>query len=235
MSTKNLLLVLFFCLSAEAFCQSTGAIHGIVRSKDGQVVPGVTVTLKGTMLATATNDKGEFRFIKVTSGNYAVQVSFIGFETQSQFVSVTTGRSQQINFDLKQTSTQLNEIVIVGKRSYMEASSGLATRLNVPVRDIPQSVQVINRELIKDRQFQSVSEAVKVMAGINAYSSAQYSDYTMRGFRASPGNFAYNGIRGDLFQFDQATLTYNIEKIEAIKVPRLYCSAREIRAELLTM
>jgi iron complex outermembrane receptor protein len=41
----------------------------------------------------------------------------------------------------------------------------------------------------------------------------------MRGFRTSPGNFAYNGIRGDFYQFDQASLTYNIESIEAIKGP----------------
>ncbi|HEU4495831.1 MAG TPA: TonB-dependent receptor, partial [Flavobacterium sp.] len=67
--------------------------------------------------------------------------------------------------------------------------------------------------------IQTVGEAIKSMAGVNAFSASQYSDYVLRGFRGTAGNLAYNGIRGDFFQFDQAALTYNIETIEAIKGP----------------
>jgi iron complex outermembrane recepter protein len=216
---RNIILLASFLISASVLAQNTGGVKGVVKSNDGQTVPYVTVMLKGSTLATTTNNKGEFSFLKVTPGEYSLQVSFIGFEPQQQQVNVVAGQIQQIDFILGESSSQLDEIVITGNRSYTELNAGVATRLNTPLRDVPQSIQVVNKEMLKDRQIQTIAEATKVMAGINAYSSSQYSDYTLRGFRSSPGNFAYNGIRGDFFQFDQATLTYNLEKIEAIKGP----------------
>ncbi|RAW01175.1 TonB-dependent siderophore receptor [Pseudochryseolinea flava] len=212
-------LILAIFLGHNIIAQNTGSVKGVVRSNDNEPAPYVTIILQGSTLATSTNDKGEFQFNKVAPGNYLLEVSFVGFESQQQAITIVAGQSLQADFVLQETSSQLDEIVITGSRSYTETNSGMATRMNIPLKDIPQSVQIVNRELIKDRQIQSVAEGVKVMAGINAYSSSQYSDYTMRGFRSSPGNFAYNGIRGDLYQFDQATLTYNIERIEAIKGP----------------
>ncbi len=102
---------------------------------------------------------------------------------------------------------------------YIKEISASISRLNIKNIENPQSIQVIDAGLLRDKQIQSVGEAIKLMAGVNAFSSSQYSDYTMRGFRSAPGNFAYNGSRGDFYQFDQATLTYNIESIEAIKGP----------------
>jgi len=66
-------------------------------------------------------------------------------------------------------------------------------RMEISNLQNPQSIQVINKELIQDRQIQSVGEALKLMAGVNAFSSSQYSDYVMRGFRGTSGNLAYNG------------------------------------------
>lgn len=122
---------------------------------------------------------------------------------------------------ISETSQQLSEVVVSARKSgsYRENISSLATRTPAPLRDIPQSIQVINRQLMEDRGVLSVGEALRTTAGINGFSSSQYSDYVLRGFRSSPGNFAYNGIRGDFYQFDQAAMTYNIERIEAIKGP----------------
>jgi|GEM_PF-557206 len=202
------------------------SVQGTVYSADGQPAQSVTITLLDSTTGkarygTLSDERGQF-FLKVPAGVYLLRASFMGFERTQLRVEALAGQTTQLPLlTLKETARQLAEITIKAGRpgSYVEPVSELATRMPAALRDIPQSVQVIGRQILQDRQVQTVGEAIKSMAGVNAFSSSQYSDYVLRGFRSSPGNFAYNGIRGDFFQFDQAALTYNIERIEAIKGP----------------
>jgi iron complex outermembrane receptor protein len=198
-----------------------GTLKGRILTADGQPAEFVTVRLNGTRLGTLTDAQGRFT-LKAPAGTYALVVSIIGYQPQERSVTVASGETTQLDaLQLAETAAQLDEITVKSgrERTYTEPLSALATRTNTPLRDVPQSVQIVNRQLMQDRQVQTVGEAVKSMVGVNAYSSSQYSDYVLRGFRSSPGNFAYNGIRGDFYQFDQGALTYNLERVEAIKGP----------------
>ena len=123
------------------------------------------------------------------------------------------------NDDTRQDSARLQEVVITASGAYQAPVSPIFSRLPVRNLDNPQSVQVVTPALLRDRQVQSVGEALSLTAGASLLASAQYGEYVMRGFKMSPGNFAFNGIRGDFFQVDQAALTYNIERIEIMKGP----------------
>ncbi|NVO32291.1 TonB-dependent receptor [Hymenobacter lapidiphilus] len=198
-----------------------GIISGAVRTPDGPPAEFVSIALKGTSLGQMTNGKGRFIF-KAPAGSYTLVASMVGYRAVEQALTVTAGQTTTLELQLDASNEQLNEVVVQGvgqNRPYAEPVSSLATRTATPLRDVPQSIQVINKQLLQDRSIQTVAEATKLMAGVNAFSSSQYSDYVLRGFRSSPGNFAYNGIRGDFYQFDQAALTYNLERIEAIKGP----------------
>ena len=123
------------------------------------------------------------------------------------------------NDSVAQDSARLKEVTITASASYQASVSSLFSRLTLRNHENPQTVQVITPALLRDRQVQSVGEALNLTAGANLLASAQYGEYVMRGFKMSPGNFAFNGIRGDFFQVDQAALTYNIERIEIMKGP----------------
>jgi iron complex outermembrane receptor protein len=118
---------------------------------------------------------------------------------------------------LQETARQLDEIVVKGYVNYKNDVSNLATRTATPLLEVPQSIQVVPQQVLKDQQVFTLNEAVKNFAGIAQFSA--YQDYTMRGFRVNDGNFAYNGVRGALYQFDLPGQFYNVEKIEAIKGP----------------
>lgn len=201
-------------------------LKGTVSTIDGQPAEYVTVVLKDGVTgrvrhATYTSADGRFT-LKAAPGRYVLAASVVGYAVVETPVETEAGQTMELaTIRLSQTAQQLQEVSVTARRAgaYVEKGSELGTRMPMKLRDIPQSVQVINRQILQDRQVQTVAEATKSMVGVNAFSSSQYSDYVLRGFRSSPGNFAYNGIRGDFFQFDQAALTYNIERIEAVKGP----------------
>lgn len=198
-----------------------GTLKGRVFTADGKAAELVSVRLKETAFGTLTDAAGRF-VLKAPAGEYTLVASIVGHQPQEQSVRVESGVTTALEpLRLLETSAQLGEIIVKSgrERTYAATATALATRLNTPLRDVPQSVQVLNRQILLDRNVQTVGEAVKMMAGVNAFSSSQYSDYVLRGFRSTPGNFAYNGIRGDFYQFDQGALTYNLERIEAIKGP----------------
>src|SRR5438477_5976379 len=73
------------CLSLFAvsgFAQfQTVNIYGKVQSKDGSVLPGVTVTLTGVGApqTTVTDAQGNFRFINLSPGGYTVKAELAGY------------------------------------------------------------------------------------------------------------------------------------------------------------
>ena len=76
-------IVLLFCaFSFPAFSQSY-TITGTVRQTQTKVsVPAVSVTVKGTVAGTFTDDRGHFRLTTAARPPIVLIISSIGFETQ---------------------------------------------------------------------------------------------------------------------------------------------------------
>ena len=98
-----LLMILF---SQQLFSQ----IRGKITDVNGAPLPGVTIAEKGTSNGTITGNDGNYQ-IGLTTGTSAVLVySFIGFEKQE--IQVTNNST--VNVTLKESTTALDEVVIVG-------------------------------------------------------------------------------------------------------------------------
>jgi TonB-linked SusC/RagA family outer membrane protein len=92
------------------FCSSlfaqNNAIRGIVLDNNGQPLPGVSVTVKGTTRGTITGIEGRFT-LSAQKGETLV-VRIIGFETQEQVI----GDDINFSFQLKATTNDLTEVVV---------------------------------------------------------------------------------------------------------------------------
>lgn len=88
----SLLLIGFLFTSLCSLAQSTGTIRGFVYEKDsGEPVIFTNVYLKGTTMGAATDDNGFFQISKVPAGDYTLTVTYLGFDTISQAVTVSAG------------------------------------------------------------------------------------------------------------------------------------------------
>jgi iron complex outermembrane receptor protein len=200
----------------ELYAQ-TGAIQGRVLSLDGKNVPFALVIITGSSQGTQADELGNFNFRNVPVGTQTLEVRFIGFEPSTQTLIVENGQTSQVEITLKETAQQLKEVVVQGYVAYNNDETNLATRTATPLSSIPQSIQVIPQQILRDQQAFTINEALRNVAGMTLFST--YQDYTMRGFRSNDGNFAYNGVRGALYQFDMPGQLFNVEKLEAIKGP----------------
>ena len=85
------------------------AINGLVKSDEGQPLPGVSVLVKGTNLGTVTGSDGKFE-IRVTEGNETLVFSFIGFRKKEVALAGKSLIEVQLESDVK----ELDELVVVG-------------------------------------------------------------------------------------------------------------------------
>jgi iron complex outermembrane receptor protein len=80
--------------------------------------------------------------------------------------------------------------------------------------DVPQSVQVINREMIEDQGARDIRDLYRNVPGVSA---DNYATVTYRGF--SQDVTYYDGLRGDPFQTFSVPQLFTIERVEFLKGP----------------
>ena len=88
--------------------------------------------------------------------------------------------------------SQLNTVEIIGRKetSYKNTSSFSGTKVNLALKDTPQSIGYVTKELILDQNATTVNDVVKNISGINQYSF--YNDFSIRGNRVT-GNKVVGG------------------------------------------
>lgn len=111
------------------------------------------------------------------------------------------------------------ELVVTGEQdSYRVPEATAGTRTDTPLRDIPQAIQVIPRQVIEDQQVDRLSDALRNTAGVTSDNSPRsaFEGFTIRGF--SNRNIIRNGLRDDTNLTGGSGIA-NIEQIEVLKGP----------------
>jgi iron complex outermembrane receptor protein len=96
-----------------------------------------------------------------------------------------------------------------------------ATKTDTPLRDIPQSIQIIPRQVIEEQGAVVMRDVLRNVSGVTATDSSftAFADHiNIRGFEAS-GNFVKNGLRRGAFGENLPQETANIERLEVLKGP----------------
>lgn len=139
---KTLLFILLFIIGLSAEAQNTRKVSGEVTSNDGQPLAGVSVKIKGKNVGTITDASGNFS-ISVSTGDTLI-FSFLGYQQKE----VTVQNNDVIRVELFPTTTELNQIVVVGygtvKKSDLTGSVATLGTKEIeakPVSDVLQAMQ----------------------------------------------------------------------------------------------
>ena len=104
------MLLLFFLTSFTTFSQENSTLSGTVYDdNNNETLIGVSIYFPELNSGTTTNEYG-FYSITVPKGNYTIQVSYLGYSTLLEDIALLEKTSK--NFNLKEASESLNEIVI---------------------------------------------------------------------------------------------------------------------------
>jgi TonB family protein len=89
---------------------STNSLRGQVISEEGQPLPGVTVTVKGSKTSVTTDPQGNFTLTLPTE-KATLAFRFLGYETKEKAVTATSG---PVIVDLQVDKKSLSEVVVTG-------------------------------------------------------------------------------------------------------------------------
>src|SRR5882672_9344636 len=110
---KSIPYLLVLLLSLKGLGQGANNIDitgKIYDQKTGVGLPGATVHIKGTTHEVVTDKDGKFRFLTGQKLPVVLQVSYVGYQSRE----VTENTSRNIDISLTETSSQLNDVVVVG-------------------------------------------------------------------------------------------------------------------------
>ena len=146
---KKLFLALI-CMGAAWSLSAQTTIRGVVTDESGEPLMGAGVFVEGTTIGVVTGLDGDYE-ISVPADAVNLVFSFIGLSDQTVPIE---GRTQ-INVTLKEDSTFLDEVVVVGYAT-------------VKRRDLLGSVSSVGSDKLTEQPVTSVSQALSgKMAGVS--------------------------------------------------------------------
>lgn len=180
-------------------------IYGKITDSSGQLLPGVTIIVKGTTIGTVTDNNGQFT-LEIPKDAQLLQISFVGMKTQEIEIA---GKSS-INIAMEEDAVGIEEIVAVGY--------GLQKKLNVT-----GSVASVKGDQLTEAPQANVSNTLagKLPGLISHQTSGQPGKdaalLSIRGF----GNalIIVDGVEGDINTLDPNSIeTINILKDGAASI-----------------
>ncbi|MBD2036888.1 TonB-dependent siderophore receptor [Leptolyngbya sp. FACHB-321] len=209
----------------------TEAIAGVIVAPLGANSVRVTITGKAELPSAQVVQSTPGLVLNITTPTTAatapptettLQPSETDSESSADTPSTTPAPPSDSTDQAEADEAEEEELVITGDREpavdgYRAPTAATATKTDTPLRDIPQSIQVVPRQVIQDQQVTRIGDATRNVSGVTVLQGygGSTDNYTIRGLTTSSN--LRNGFRDDGFLTftDPAT----IERIEVLKGP----------------
>lgn len=163
MSYINRTIILLIALANFAFAHGQNVFHGDIVSMNGKVgiANGYVLLIQdGKIFKTTSSDKkGHFSLSNVPDGNYAIEVTCLGYQTvcDSLCITETTKRI----YKLEEETKILDEVTVVADRSqivrrtangevfYLSADAKKMTNPFMALQEIPTIISDVNTSSVK--------------------------------------------------------------------------------------
>jgi len=159
---KTITLTFLICLfNLFCFAQQFGTVKGKVSTANGKPAAFISIGLKGKGLGTTTDENGSYTINRVKAGTYTIKASAVGIDPSEKNITITTGQTLVVDFVLKENDQVLEEVIVAGINKKYKVSLPSATlRLNEPLLEAPQNIQIVSNQIIKDQQIISMSDGL---------------------------------------------------------------------------
>ncbi len=108
---RNFILPVLLLIASLATARQA-ALYGTATDINGQPLPQVAVQIKALKLGTSTDGQGKFRLENLPEGEHSISISYLGYQTLSIDIQLNKNESKELNFTLRETTTDLPEVVI---------------------------------------------------------------------------------------------------------------------------
>jgi iron complex outermembrane receptor protein len=178
---KKNIFFLFLFVSILANAQ-TFTLEGKVVDENNESLSGATVLVKETNKGTATDFDGKFS-MDLTKGEYTIQVSFIGYKTNIQGVTIVN-QDVELNFFLTSDENVLEEVLVSAVRVNAEVPVTFSnlSKKEISKRNLGQDIPILLNYL------------PSVVSSSDAGAGVGYTYMSVRGSNGERINVTVNGI-----------------------------------------
>lgn len=150
--------VLFLCLYVfwTPLEGATGSLTGRVQDRaTGEPLIGANVIIRGTVLGSAADMEGRYLIHRLEAGTYTVQVTRIGYRSQTREIDIRSGQTTTADFHLESTAILTEPLVVT------------ASKRKQVMGDSPNTIDVITRQDIQNRSAVTLEQVLQNTAGVS--------------------------------------------------------------------
>lgn len=203
MNKKVSFLILLILLNVVLFAQN-GQIRGRVIDREKLALPAATIYIESLNKGVISDVNGFYTIVNVPSGEQEVTVSYIGFMPVTQKITVESGKTALLDFELM-PGLEMEEIVVTGRLQ------GQSKALNKQ-RNSTNITNVIASDQVGKFPDANIGDALKRIPGINV----QYDQ----------GEARFGNIRGTAPEYNSVT-------INGERIPSAEAEVREVQLDLV--
>ncbi len=173
-SLLTLIILLVLGLGSTFSQSSNGRITGLVKSEQGEPLPGVQVFVDGTTLGTITDLDGFYSIIAVPAGTHVLKFKYIGFaDVTVTEVRVIKDRTTEINATMRETVIEGEEVTVTAERPIVQ-------------KDRTTTTAFIDQEQLENLPALSIAQVIDLQAGV--------IDGSFRGGALNEVTYMVNGV-----------------------------------------
>lgn len=177
LGTSFLATILF---SLQLFAGTTGKLTGnIVDAKTKEAIPAANVLIEGTSYGTAADVYGHYVILNIPPGKYTVRATVLGYQPVIvQDVRISIDQTTQLNFELNETSVEMNAVVVESQRDVLH-------------KDVTSAQAAVSADQISSLPVAEFNDVLQLQAGVSKDADGGFH---IRGGRSSEIAYWVNGI-----------------------------------------
>lgn len=160
--------------------------------------------------------------LKLDPGPYAIKITKTAFQDVTRTIQVGESASNLNDIVLPVAPLQ-NTIQVSDESGYLATETSSATRTLTPLIDVPQTVNVVTQQQVRDQIMLSIGDVVRYVPGVSAHQGENNRDEIIIRGNDSSSSFFLNGMRDDVQYYRDL---YNVDRTEILKGPNALAFGR---------
>ena len=184
-------------------------IYGhVVQAKDNEHLAYVTVSVRGTTLATATDATGHYYLKDLPVGKHTVEAKALGYRTATREIEISANSSQEVNFTLTEDAIALDEVVLTANRSQTLR------------REAPALVNVLDSKLFDQTNAMCMAQGLNFQPGVRTENNCQNCGFSQVRINGLDGHYSQILIDSRPI-FTSLNGIYGLEQIPSNMIDRI--------------
>ena len=177
-------------------------------AQTGEHVPFVVIKVKGTTIVTTTDNTGHFFLKNLPEGTFGIEARYLGYSSQTINVTIKKNKSQEVNFTLNPSDTDIDEVVVSANRNETKRSMA------------PNLVNVIGSKVFDITQSTCLAKGLNFQPGVRTEDDCQNCGFTQVRINGLDGHYSQILVNSRPV-FSSLNGVYGLEQIPANMIDRV--------------